>query len=241
MSAASVGAIIVGTDSDMSEQAIALANEYDFLWATVGIHPTDNQREQFDEAKYLALASHEKVVAIGECGLDYYWPAHDGWVAGEEQEKTRQKELFSQHIALAERLHKPLMIHGRPTKGSMDAYEDMLDVLTSHAVSGNVHFFVGNTDIAKRFLDSGFTLSFTGVLTFTHDYDDIARSVPLNRVLVETDAPYVAPVPHRGTRNSPLYVRYTYEALARIKGISTAECVAQVIQNADTLFQLRLS
>ncbi len=234
-----MGAIVVGTDAAMSKSAVALAQVHDTLWATVGVHPTDNHTEIFDEALYTELASHKKVVAIGECGLDYYWPNHDAWPHGEVGEKKRQSELFEQQILLSKKVGKPLMVHGRPTKGTQDAYEDILALLEKHKdVVGDVHFFVGSKEIAKRFLDLGFYLSFTGVLTFTHDYDEVVATVPMERILTETDAPYVAPVPHRGKRNEPQYVAEVVRAVARIKGISQEEVAAQVLKNVHRLFRL---
>lgn len=221
MREASVASIVVGTDRTMSERAILLAEQNSDLWATIGLHPTDNHKEAFDDAVYRTMAGHPRVVAIGECGLDYYWPEHDHWVSGMVEEKARQRELFERQITIALHSDKPLMIHGRPSKGSMDAYEDILAILKNHpGIRGNVHFFVGNTDIAKQFLDLGFTMSFTGVLTFTHDYDDVVRYIPSDSLMSETDAPYVAPAPHRGKRNEPLFVRETVAAIARIRGES---------------------
>ena len=237
MREANVQTIVVGTDYAMSVKAIQLAEAHPDIWATIGLHPTDNHKEIFDTAAYEQLLAHPRVVAIGECGLDYYWPAHDGWPHGEKEEKIRQRELFEHQIAVAQKAGKPLMSHGRSTSRSMDAYEDLLAVLKNFpSVQGNVHFFVGNTNIATQFLDIGFTLSFTGVLTFTHDYDETARFVPLDRIMVETDAPYVAPAPYRGKRNEPAYVVETYKALAAIRDIDEEELSVAVLQNARRVF-----
>lgn len=235
MREASVASIVVGTDRAMSERAVKLAEEHSDLWASVGQHPTDKHDEVFDLTIYRKLAAHSKVVAIGECGLDYYWPEHDKWPDGAAKEKARQRELFEQQITLARELNKPLMIHGRPTKGTMDAYQDILAILKGHdGVRGNIHFFVGDKAIAKQFLDIGFTMSFTGVLTFTHDYDEVIRYIPLDRMMSETDAPYVAPVPHRGKRNEPAFVTETVAVIARIRN-EAPEHVREVLVN--TAFQ----
>lgn len=234
-----IATIAVGTDRDMSEKAVALAEQHPDIWATIGLHPTDNAREDLDDAAYAKLAAHPRVVAIGECGLDYHWPAHDGWPGGEEAEKRRQREVFMRQIAVAERAGKPLMIHGRPTSKSMDAYEDILAILAEFPkVVGNVHFFVGDEAIAKRFLDRGFTLSFTGVLTFTHDYDAVVKFAPLDRIHAETDAPYVAPIPFRGKRNEPAYVLETIRAIARIREDDFATVSAALLANAKRVFDL---
>ncbi len=244
MREAGVASIVVGTDREMSERAIALAQEHGDLWATIGQHPTDKHEEEFDEEWYRTQVKHPRVVAIGECGLDYYWPTENtrhpkvqsdssslrGGVSLDfDQEKRRQHDLFERQIAIAQKIGKPLMIHGRPSKGTMDAYEDILAMLRRHPdVRGNVHFFVGNIDIAKQFLDFGFTMSFTGVLTFTHDYDEVVRYIPPDRMMSETDAPYVAPAPHRGKRNEPAFVIETVKAVARIKG-ENEEMVCEVL------------
>ncbi|OGZ15493.1 MAG: hypothetical protein A3H76_00255 [Candidatus Lloydbacteria bacterium RIFCSPLOWO2_02_FULL_54_12] len=254
MREAGVASIVVGTDREMSERAIALAEGHDDLWATIGQHPTDKHEEIFDDAWYAKHAKHPKVVAIGECGLDYYWPevrsrqSARGKIQGDslalkgvfldfDKEKRRQHNLFDRQIVIAEKVDKPLMIHGRPTAGTMDAYEDILATLKRHPKArGNIHFFVGNTDIAKQFLDLGFTMSFTGVLTFTHDYDEVVKYIPLDRVMSETDAPYVAPAPHRGKRNEPAFVVETVKAIARIRGEDEKVVSEALAENARRQF-----
>jgi TatD DNase family protein len=238
MREASVASIVVGTDHIMSKRAIALAEQNADLWATIGLHPTDNHKEAFDDAAYRNMAAHPRVVAIGECGLDYYWPTEKPYREFDE-EKSCQRALFEAQIAIAIKVNKPLMIHGRPSKGSMDAYEDILPILKNFpGIRGNVHFFVGDTDIAKQFLDLGFTMSFTGVLTFTHDYDDAVRYIPGSSLMSETDAPYVAPTPHRGERNEPLFVRETVAAIARIRGESLEQTAKMLRVNASRSFCL---
>lgn len=239
MREASVASIVVGTDKEMSERAIALAEKHDDIWATIGQHPTDKHNEVFDNAWYKEKVTHKKVVAIGECGLDYYWPTNSESYKnfGDiEVEKKRQHELFAEQIALAVECQKPLMIHGRPAQKTMDAYEDIIGMLKGKSVRGNIHFFVGNIEIAKQFLDMGFTLSFTGVLTFTHDYDDVVRYIPLDMLHAETDAPYVAPVPYRGRRNEPAFVVETVAAMARIRGVDETLLASTLRENAYRVF-----
>lgn len=233
-----VASIVVGTDHAMSERAVALAEKHNDLWATIGCHPTDNHLEIFDDEAYEKMAAHPRVVAVGECGLDYYWPTEKP--RGDlDTEKSRQHELFERQILLAKKVGKPLMIHGRPSKGTMDAYEDILAMLKNHPdVVGNVHFFVGGALIAKKFLDRGFTMSFTGVLTFTHDYDDVVRYLPLESIMSETDAPYVAPAPHRGKRNEPAFVTETVAAIARIRGDDAEGIKSALLRNAKRTFAL---
>ncbi|MEK7118880.1 MAG: TatD family hydrolase [Patescibacteria group bacterium] len=255
-----VASIVVGTDREMSERAIALAEANDNLWATIGQHPTDKHEEVFDEEWYAEKIKHPRAVAIGECGLDYCRLAvRDEKVQGDTfqsqgvtsnflvsdtpdfaAEKKRQHDLFERQILLAEKVGKPLMVHGRSSKGTMDAYNDILEILKRHPnVCGNVHFFVGNTDIAKQFLDLGFTVSFTGVLTFTHDYDEVVRYIPIDRIMSETDAPYVAPAPHRGLRNEPSYAAEVVKAIARIRGEEEGLVRETLVKNAYKAFKLR--
>jgi len=237
-----VGMNVVGTQFDTSKACVETAEKYDDVYATIGLHPIHTGKsyhdekelgeggkaftsrgEEFDTAKYEALAASPKVIAIGECGLDYY--------RLEENTKKKQEDAFVQQIELANRLQKPLMLHIR------NAYDDALAVLKAHAkVKGDVHFFAGDWNIAKQFLDFGFTLSFTGVLTFTHDYDVVVKNAPLDMLLIETDAPYVAPVPYRGKRNEPAYVVEVAKAIARIRGEDEEAVRTQLLSNASRVF-----
>ena len=232
-----VATITIGTDIEESEKAIALAEKYDHVYATIGLHPEDNRDEIFDEEKYKELAQHKKVVAIGECGLDYF-----RLVENMESEKVRQKDIFKKQIDLAVHVNKPLMLHGRPSKGSMDAYEDMLTLLEEakkkygNKLRGNAHFFAGTTDIAKRFIDIGFTISFSGVITFTKDYDDVVRYIPLTLLHAETDSPYATPSPFRGKRNSPMYVQEIVARIAVLREQPLEEVRLQLLENAKRVF-----
>lgn len=220
-----IGVINVGTDAKTSQFAVELAQKYENTWATVGLHPTDHT-EGFDYEFYLNLAKQEKVVAIGECGLDYFHQKTP-------EEQAKQKEIFSAQIKLANEANKPLMLHIR------NAYKDAYEILKSEArVKGNAHFFAGTWDEAKMFLDLGFTLSFGGVTTFVRDYDEVIRNTSLDMILTETDCPFVAPVPYRGKRNEPSYLPEIVKKLAEIRGES-AEKVAEVtLANAKRVFGL---
>lgn len=232
-----VGGIIVGVDKDSSQKALELSDGKT-LFASVGLHPNDTPDEVFDEAWYEALSQDSRVVAIGECGLDYYRPEEP------EQEKARQQEVFRKHIALAARADKPLMIHARPSKGTMDAYEDALTLLEEgkqlygDTVRGNMHFFVGNVESMERLAALGMTFSFTAVLTFTKEYDEVVKRIPREKLITETDAPYVAPVHERGKRNTPLAVEAVVEAIARIRGEEVEEVRAYTLENARRAFAL---
>ncbi len=235
-----VGAITIGTDYTQSKKAIALAEKHSHLWATIGFHPVDNKEEIFDKTRYEELARHPKVVAIGECGLDYYWPTEEGKM--DEKEKERQKQIFKEQVEISIRVSKPLMLHGRPSKGTMDAYEDMLSMLYEHKgiVSGNAHFFAGDTNIAKRFLDLGFTMSFPGVITFAKELEPVVSYVPVESIHAETDSPYATPTPHRGKRNSPLFVPLIVEKIATIKKQSVESTRKSLLENAKKMFGLEL-
>ncbi len=248
MREAGVASIVVGTDKKMSERAVELAEAHPDIWATIGVHPTDDPKEVYDEAAFCKMAKHPRVVAIGECGIDYFRLEDNrarGRIENMDREADRQHELFSRQMELAASVDKPLMIHGRPEKGSMDAYEDILHILKSGQeryggnVRGNVHFFVGDTKIAKQFLDCGFTMSFTGVLTFSHDYDYVLKYIPLESIHAETDAPYVAPIPYRGKRNEPAFVVETIRAIAEIKGIDIEVVIDALQKNAIRVFGLK--
>jgi TatD DNase family protein len=247
---AGVGMNVVGTQFDTSKSAVEVAEKYDNVWATVGLHPIHTAKsyhdekefggegkaftsrgEIFDFSAYNNLLRSSQVVGIGECGLDYY--------RLEENTKKIQEKAFMQQIELANKLNKPLMLHIRASKGTDDAYEDALAILKSHAkVKGNSHFFAGSWEVAKQYLDFGITLSFTGVLTFTHDYDEIVKNAPLDMLLSETDAPYVSPVPHRGKRNEPAFVVEVVRAIARIKGEDEDVVRTQLMSNAQRVFNL---
>jgi TatD DNase family protein len=224
-----VGTITVGTDIVSSERASHLAENEDNIFASVGIHPRDNQDAVFDENILMTSAQKGKTVAIGECGLDYFWGV-------DESEKKRQQELFERHIDLALTSDLPLMLHVR------DAYDDTLAILEERArkegerLRGNVHFFAGDRMVAKRFLDIGFTVSFTGVITFTHDYDEVVSYVPADMIMAETDAPYVAPTPFRGKRNEPVFVREVYARIAAIRDVEETNIRQHINETARRVF-----
>ncbi|MDE1919676.1 MAG: TatD family hydrolase [Patescibacteria group bacterium] len=230
--------IVVGVDRESSEKAVALAEQHDHLYASVGLHPNRVAEESFDEEAYRKLADHPKVVAIGECGLDYFRPAEVN-----EEVKRAQKDAFKKHIELASGLGKPLIIHSRPSKGTQDAYTDLISLLTeakeAHPnLRGDIHFFVGGPKEAEALIGLGFTVSFTAVITFARDYDPVIRAIPLDAILSETDAPYVAPAPRRGERNDPLAVRDVVSKIAEIRNEDPEAVRAALFENAQKLFSL---
>jgi TatD DNase family protein len=245
---AEVGMNLVGTQLDTSRAAVELAEKHEDAYASIALHPVHTSKsfhdtkelggegkaftsrgEKFDFDAYEKLGQSPKVIAIGECGLDYY--------RLEEDTKKIQHEVFVQHIELANKLNKPLMLHIRDgahqSSGEAGAYKDSIELLKSHAkVPGDVHFFAGDWGIAKQFLDLGFTLSFTGVLTFTHDYDEVVKNTPMDMLLTETDAPYITPVPYRGQRNEPIHVREVVKAMVRLKEVDEETMRAQILSNS---------
>lgn len=229
-----VGTITIGTDYETSKLAIESAEKYPdiVLGATIGLHPNDNTNEVFDYEKYLELAKDPKVVAIGECGVDYF--RND-----DEDTKIRQKDILKKHIEIAKAVGKPLMIHARPSKGKQDAYEDVLDILDGQGVKANFHFFVGNIDIAKRALETGHTMSFDGPITFSEDYNEVIRFLPIESIMAETDAPYAAPVPHRGKICEPWMVEEVYRKIAEIKGLEGEIVRNTLVENARRFFDIK--
>lgn len=241
---AGVGVINVGTRKDTSVLAVEQANTYEHAWAIVGVHPLnvltvdpdDHGAEpegEFDTAFYTALANDPRTVGIGECGFDYFHNPESSYEV--------QREIFRAQIALANEVGKPLMLHLRnaPEQATRDAYADALEILASEAkVGGNAHFYAGTTAQAKAFFDLGFTISFTGVITFAKPYLELVQYAPLDMMHGETDCPYVAPVPYRGQRCEPWMVVEVYRAIAEMKGEDEEVVRAQLIKNAERLYSL---
>ncbi|MFA7252743.1 MAG: TatD family hydrolase [Candidatus Paceibacterota bacterium] len=222
-----VGTIIIGTTLEDSREVVKIAEQNDNIWACIGVHPKDGVVPIFIEEEFDKLVSHPKVVAIGECGLDYFKLEGDI-----EKIKEKQKEVFIQQIEFAIKHNKPLMIHAR------DSYDDIYDILNNYRgkVRGNMHFFAGSLEQARKFIDLGFTLSFTGVITFARNYDEIIKNIPLDKIQAETDAPFVAPVPYRGQKNEPSYVIEVYKKIAEIRGENVEQVRLQMLKNAHSVF-----
>jgi len=229
-----VATITIGIDTETSAKEVALAESRGDVYACIGIHPDDsNERFEEKESLFSELAKSDKVVAVGECGLDY------SRLLGEDGEKKKfQRDNFEAHIAFAVERNLPVMIHTR------DASEDTIALLESKkreygdTLRGNAHFFTQSVDFARRYLAIDFTISFTGVITFTSDYDEVVRYAPLDRIHAETDSPFVAPVPNRGKRNEPAFVQYVYERVADIRGEDREVVREQLVRNAVRDFNL---
>jgi TatD DNase family protein len=240
MQEAGIWTITVGTDKKTSEEAVLLAEQYRNIYATIGIHPTDVATELWDGEFFSTLVRHPKVVAIGECGLDCFRISPEDTTT-----KTQQRELFEAQIAFAHIHELPLMIHGRPSKGTMDAYEDILEVLNEQKEflrekdAGDVHFFAGTSRIAEDFLSRGFAISFDGPITFTDEYNEAIRVVPQDMLLAETDSPFAAPAPFRGKRNQPAYVAHIIKTLADIRGEDTEEVRQATVRNTKRVFAIK--
>ncbi len=226
-----VGTITVGTGLETSREALKIAEDNsDLCFATIGIHPTDSD-ELFDEQVFLELAQHVKTVAIGETGLDYF---------RDQSEETKQKqvELFKKHIELANKVGKPLMLHVRASKGTDDAYYDALEILKNAQVRANFHFFSGSKKCMEDIITAGFTISVDGPITFSKDYDDMIKAVPLDKIMIETDAPFAAPAPYRGKPCEPWMVIEIAKKIAELKGLDLEVVQTQVLDNTAQFFAL---
>lgn len=235
--------INIGSQFKTSKKAIEIADQYDQgVYAAIGLHPihvegSNFQPEKFNIQDYKNLAtSSKKVVAIGETGLDFF---HN------DKNFDKQKEVFIQSINLAKELDLPIILHSRNSKdGKKNAYEEILKILATSdkrlATRGVIHCYGGGLKEAKEFLDLGFHIGFTGVITFpkTDDLVKIVKITPMDKILIETDCPFLAPQPVRGKRNLPQYVKYVGKKIAEIRQISYNEVIEQTAQNAIKLFNL---
>lgn len=218
--------IIPGSNLETSKKAVKIAKEYENVFAAVGLHPIHID-ETFNEEDYLKLAKSKKVIAIGETGLDYY---HDRTNA------EFQKEVFGKHLKLASRLNLPVIIHCR------EAGDDILSILTGQnpLLRGVFHCFSENWSYAQIVLEMGFYLSFTGIITFTKNQEtfEVIKNTPLEKILIETDSPYLTPESHRGERNEPAYVVEVAKKIAELKKIPVDVVAEQTSKNAIELFKI---
>ncbi|MES2214128.1 MAG: TatD family hydrolase [Patescibacteria group bacterium] len=225
------GTIVVGTDLESSQKAVEIAEKYDNIWACIGVHPVDDVTKTFEKEKFEELVKSPKVVVIGECGLDYFHADKNDAV-----EIERQKKLFIDQIEFAVEHDKPIMIHSR------SAYPELLLILEEQKekygekLRGDVHFFAGTLEEANQFIKLGFTLSFTGVITFARNYDEVVKNVPLEFIMSETDAPFVSPAPYRGKRNEPSYVIEVVKKIAEIRGEDFDTVQKTLLSNAERVF-----
>ena len=254
---AGVVVINVGTQKDTSREALEMLDRYQHgVYAVVGLHPIHTfsqhvdeeessfltREEVFDYEYYKLLATNPRVVGIGECGLDYYRLSEN---EDHEQVKLLQRTAFEAQIKLALELDKVLCVHTRPSSGSMDAYDDLYEILRAvKAAHPNlrfeVHCYTGNLEGAKKFVELGGYIGINGILTFdrTGVAAEVVRGIPLERILLETDAPYLTPNPFRGKRNEPLYIKHIAEKIAEVRNITFEEVAKATSENAISLFNL---
>lgn len=241
---AGVGMFVVGTTLATSRRAVALAKQHESIWAIIGLHPiytSDFVRdestwtgEEFAGEEFALLAQEPKVIGIGECGFDYlYHPKTD------TQALARQQKAFREQLILAQSSRKPVMLHMRNGRVEGNAYTDTLEILREFPdVVTQAHFFAGTTREMNDFCARGSYISVTGVVTFAKQYSELIADVPRDRLLIETDAPYVAPVPKRGSRNEPEYVREVAREVARVWGLSEDETAGLLLENTKRLWSI---
>jgi TatD DNase family protein len=223
--------IVVGGAGELSsnQAAVALAESHPGLYATVGMHPHDAKDVGEDEIEKLKhLTAKAKVIAVGETGLDFYY---------NHSPREVQRKVFARFIQMATETNLPLVVHER------DAFQDAAELLRSEGcgqLRGVIHCFTGDYQAARQYLDLGFYLSFTGIITFKNAQAlrDVVRDVPLERMFMETDSPYLTPVPHRGKRNEPAYVRFVAETIAKVKGLTFEEVARVTSNNVRELFRI---
>lgn len=220
--------ISIGYDSLSSKKSVEYCEKFDNVYAAVAVHPHDSRLfTQADYDDFTKYAENKKVVAIGETGLDYHYDLSP---------RDIQKKVLLQHMELAKSLKLPVILHLR------DAYEDMLDILKSNknliSYGGVLHCYSGSSEMAKLYLDLGLYISFAGSVTFKNAKGllEAVKIVPSDRILTETDCPYLTPEPHRGTLNYPYYVKYVAEKLAQVRGVSVEKLNEYIKKNAETLF-----
>lgn len=225
-----IGKIVsISSDIPSTEETITLAERNSFIFATTGVHPHSADQTNEEVLKRLdQFAKHEKVVAIGETGLDYFYM---------NSEKEVQIDSFVEHIHLGRKHNLPIIIHVR------EADENMVEILKKERaadVPGVIHCFTGNYDTAVKYLDLGYYISFSGIVTFkrSEELREAAKKIPANKILIETDSPYLAPVPHRGKPNEPSYVKHVADTLAEVRGITFDELADITKANAETLFRI---
>ena len=220
------GIINCGTDIDTSAFSVSLAEKYDFVYAAVGYHPESvNDKTVFDEQQMLKLISNKKTVAIGEIGLDYYW---------DTTFKQKQIEMFEKQLIFANKHSLPVIIHDR------EAHGDTLELIKKHKPKGVLHCFSGSVEMAKEAANLGLYIGFGGVLTFKNSKKavEVAEAIPLESILLETDAPYLAPEPNRGKLNRSDYIEFVAKKLADIKNIDYDEVLNQTLKNTKKLFNI---
>lgn len=219
-----IGIINIGCDYQSSQKAVEIAERYQLgVWATVGVHPTEARSGSIDQEMLANLAKNEKVIAIGEIGLDYY----------RDYNVQIQKSVLGKQIEIAKELNLPIVFHCR------QAHNDLLKVVRPGRISrAEIHCFDGPVEVLREYLKLGFFIGFTGMITYSSRLDDVIKETPLNSIIIETDCPYLAPLPFRGQRNSPLYLKYIAQKIAQVKNISLEEVYQITYHNTKLLFNI---
>lgn len=218
--------LCVAIDLENIDQVLAAADNYESVYASVGVHPGTDVGEEPSVERLLSLAEHPKVIAIGETGLDYYYS---------EDRKDEQQKRFAVHLQASKACKKPVIVHTR------DAREDTLSIIKQEGdinIGGVLHCFTENWDMAKRAIDLNYFISFSGIVTFKNaeELRSVVKNVPLDRILIETDSPYLAPIPYRGKPNEPKYVPEVARCIADLKGVSIEEIAEITTRNYQILF-----
>jgi TatD DNase family protein len=252
-----IGIIIVGSQYKTSKRALEYANKYEKgVYAAIGLHPVHledsvvenegsegdykfrTKAEEFNYDSYEKLADFKKIIAIGEIGLDYY---HINLKTNVEQVKDRQKQVFYQQLILARKKDLPVIIHCRQAHDDMvnilqDFKNEYKDLIPKNQPWGVIHCFSGDENLAWKYFNLGLIISFTGLITFSKQWDDLIRKVPLDKIMIETDSPYMTPEPYRGHRNEPVLVYYVAKHISDIKGVSIGKVAKMTTDNAKKLF-----
>ena len=218
--------INVGANIKGSRASIALSEQYPFIYAAVGVHPSDTEELNEEKMAWLKeVSKKEKVVAIGEIGLDYYWP---------EPDREIQKKWFIRQMELAQEVNLPVIIHSR------DAAQDTVEILKQFPANGVIHCYSYSKEMAQEYIKMGFYIGVGGVVTFKNakKLKEVVENIPLTSIVLETDCPYMAPEPNRGKRNNSAYIRYVAEKIAELKGITYEEVVEQTEKNARDMYRL---
>jgi TatD DNase family protein len=256
--AAGVAVVNVGTQIDTSKQAVTLLEQFpENVYAVVGLHPVHTfkhdyhdeeevrfktREEVFDYEAYKALAQNPRVVGIGECGLDYYRLPED---MDHQEVKDKQRAAFLAQVKLAQELDKALCIHCRPSASTMDAYEDIIEIIKQAKLDTpnlrfEIHCYTGDLITAQKFVELGGYIGLNGIITFdkTGRSEEVVKNLPLESIILETDAPYLTPAPNRGKRNEPQFVRLVAERMAEWKDVPYEEVERMTTSNAKILFNL---
>ncbi len=221
-----IGIINCGTDIASSEQSVYLSEKYPFFYAAVGYHPECiDDKTVFDESALLRLVSNKKVKAIGEIGLDYYY---------DTTYKANQIDFFEKQILFAKKNSLPVIIHDR------EAHKDTLDIIKKHKPNGVLHCFSGSVEMAQEIINSGMYIGIGGVVTFKNakKLAEVVKSIPLEKILLETDAPYMAPEPFRSKTNNSAYIKYVAEKIAEIKNVDVSTVYKTTVNNTKSLFNI---